>query len=145
MIEFIKNVIKSQEMCVLATSADKLPHTSLMAYVADIEVQNVYMITHRNTQKFKNLEINPFVSLLVDTRSAEVSGKRENIVALTVSGKYSQVNNDDTIVEIKETFCNRHKHLQRFVNNDDAVVFKVEIKSFQLLKGAMDSYYLQLA
>lgn len=145
MIEYIKSVIQSQEMCVLATSGDNLPHSSLMAYVADIEARNVYMITHRNTQKFKNLEINPFVSLLIDTRSVEGGGNRENIVALTVSGEYFVVKEVDEIVEIKETFCDRHKHLQQFANNDDAVVFKVQIKSLQLQKGAMDSYYLNIA
>lgn len=145
MIEFIKNVIKSQEMCVLATSAEGLPHTSLMAYVADVEVQHMYMITHRNTKKFENLEINPLVSLLIDTRSVETGESREKIVALTVSGECFLVEEDGEILGIKEAFCNRHKHLEQFANYDDAAVFKVQIKSFQLQKGAMDSYYLQLA
>ena len=68
MLSTMKNLAKEKDMCVLATASGGAPHCSLMAYVTDEDCSEIYMATQRNTQKYKNVLENPFVSLLIDTR-----------------------------------------------------------------------------
>ena len=68
MLEQMKALARDKNMCVLATIAKAKPYCSLMAYVADESCEEIYMVTHRKTQKYQNLIENPAVSLLIDTR-----------------------------------------------------------------------------
>ena len=50
MIEKMKAFVKQKDICVLATSsADALPHCSLMAYVVDEQCEDAYMATYKST------------------------------------------------------------------------------------------------
>jgi nitroimidazol reductase NimA-like FMN-containing flavoprotein (pyridoxamine 5'-phosphate oxidase superfamily) len=62
----------------------KTPYCSLMAYAVDENAIEFYMTTSRLTKKYANIENNPNVSLLIDSRETM---PRTNAQALTVSGK----------------------------------------------------------
>ena len=83
MLAEMKALAREQNTCVLATVGGQKPHCSLMAYVTDENCTEMYMVTHKNTNKYKNLIENPSVSLLIDTR--EIS-PRTKAKALTVEG-----------------------------------------------------------
>ena len=68
MLEKMKNFIKNKNICVLSTVSDNKPYCSLMAYISDASCEEIYMVTHKNTTKFRNLQKNPSVSLLIDSR-----------------------------------------------------------------------------
>jgi nitroimidazol reductase NimA-like FMN-containing flavoprotein (pyridoxamine 5'-phosphate oxidase superfamily) len=68
MLEEMKALAKEKNSCVLATIVDSKPYCSLMAYATNRSCTKIYMVTHRQTQKFQNLVANPAVSLLIDTR-----------------------------------------------------------------------------
>ena len=68
MLEKMKNIMRSQDICVLATVSEDKPHCSLMAYLTDDDCRTIYMITHKHTTKYRNLTANPSLSLLIDTR-----------------------------------------------------------------------------
>jgi nitroimidazol reductase NimA-like FMN-containing flavoprotein (pyridoxamine 5'-phosphate oxidase superfamily) len=68
MIEKMKALVKRKDICVLATVSENNPHCSLMAYVTDNDCREIYMVTNRQSTKFRNLSANPLVSLLIDTR-----------------------------------------------------------------------------
>ena len=88
MIEKIKDLIKRKDMCVLATAFDNKPHCSLMAYVTDDDCGAIYMVTGRETTKYRNISANPQVSLLIDTREEHPGDSRPKAQALTVSGVF---------------------------------------------------------
>ncbi len=91
-LDEMKSLLMDNSMCVLATSSDNRPHCSLMAYITDDQAKNIYMATLNTSRKYKNIEQNPHVSLLVDSR---VFGKSDSgagtIKALTVTGICSVV------------------------------------------------------
>src|SRR4030065_2786642 len=91
MLEKMKNIVKGNDLCVLATVSEGKPHCSLMSYISDEEGQEVYLISHKQTKKYANLMENPTVSLLIDTREEEKSQRRINIKALTVSGEFQMM------------------------------------------------------
>ncbi len=143
MIERMRELLKSGDMCVLATCAHSRPHCSLMAYIPDPGADRVYLVTLKNTQKYQNLQANSTVSLLVDTR-AEAAGHRESIQALTVSGTCTPVSEEARKEAIRTQFLSKHPHLQGLLNDPDVALLCVEIDSFLLLLGAVDSHFVKL-
>ena len=140
MLEKMKELIRSQDICVLATACDNKPHCSLMAYVTDDHCREIYMVTHRNTAKFRNATKNPSVSLLMDTRLEE-GGRRQRAQALTVTGLFERIEIPERREAIRARLLERHAHLRDFAAHPEAEVFAVKILALQLLDGITDSYY----
>ena len=141
MLEKVKELIRSQDMCVLATVAENRPHCSLMAYVTDDHCREIHMVTHRNTAKFRNAMENPSVSLLIDTRLEDEGEKRQRARALTVSGLFERIENHERREAIRARLLERHAHLRDFAAHPEAEVFAVKILAVQMLDGITDSYY----
>ncbi|MEE4242968.1 MAG: pyridoxamine 5'-phosphate oxidase family protein [Desulfopila sp.] len=137
----MKSIIRLEEMCVLATAADDIPHCSLMAYVSAEDCSRIHLITHKKTKKYSNFINNPSVSLLIDTRSSAPQGSRRNVKALTVNGTVAVVEDAATANVLRQEFITRHSHLREFAEDEDAVVVEVTIQSLQLLRGATDATY----
>lgn len=141
MLEKMKDIIKGNDLCVLATVSEGTPHCSLMSYISDEEGQEIYLISHKQTKKYANLIKNPTVSLLIDTREEEKSQRRINIKALTVSGEFQPIKDPGKRELIHKQFLDRHPHLADFLNDPGAEIFSIKIKSFQLLDGVKDAFF----
>jgi general stress protein 26 len=141
MIEKMKDIVKSNDLCVLATVSEGKPHCSLMSYISDEEGQEVYLISHKQTKKYSNLMENPTVSLLIDTREEERGQRRIYIKALTVSGEFQTIKDPMKRDFIRSEFSNRHPHLKDFLNDPGTEIFSIRIKSFQLLDGVKDAFF----
>ena len=79
MLEKMKNFVKKKNICVLSTISGNKPYCSLMAYITDETCKEVYMVTHKNTTKFNNLQKNPWVSLLIDSRETTTQIQRSGV------------------------------------------------------------------
>jgi nitroimidazol reductase NimA-like FMN-containing flavoprotein (pyridoxamine 5'-phosphate oxidase superfamily) len=141
MIEKMKEIVKANDLCVLATVSEGKPHCSLMSYISDEEGQEVYLISHKETKKYSNLMENPPVSLLIDTREGEKGQRRVNIKALTISGEFQTIKDPGKKNIIRAKFLKRHPHLADFLSDPGAEIFSIRIKSFQLLDGVKDAFY----
>jgi len=141
MLEKMKDIIKGNDLCVLATVSEGMPHCSLMSYISDEEGQEIYLISHKQTKKYANLMENPTVSLLIDTREEEKSQRRINIKALTVSGEFQPIKDPGKRELIHKQFLDRHPHLAYFLHDPGAEIFSIKIKSFQLLDGVKDAFF----
>jgi nitroimidazol reductase NimA-like FMN-containing flavoprotein (pyridoxamine 5'-phosphate oxidase superfamily) len=141
MIEKMKDIVKSNDLCVLATVSEGKPHCSLMSYISDEEGQEVYLISHKQTKKYSNLMENPTVSLLIDTREQEKGQRRVYIKALTVSGEFQTIKEPGKKDMIRAKFLERHPHLRDFIKDPRTEIFSIKIKSFQLLDGVKDAFY----
>ncbi len=139
MIEKMKALVREKDTCVLATVSEGSPHCSLMSYVTDPECRELYMVTHRQTKKYRNLMENSSVSLLIDTR--ETPGKGE-IKALTVSGVVQKIEDKAKMDLIRKALLARHPGLRVFLEDPGAEIFAVRVKSFQLLEGIQDAAYV---
>jgi nitroimidazol reductase NimA-like FMN-containing flavoprotein (pyridoxamine 5'-phosphate oxidase superfamily) len=141
MLEEMKTLIREKDVCVLATVADGEPHCSLMSYVTDDDCREFFMITHRNTKKFRNLLQNGSVSLMIDTREEDVGQERAKVRALTVSGTFQTIENREKESLFRDKLLARHPHLKEFANSNEAQIFCVRAKTFQLLLGLSDSFF----
>ena len=141
MLDQIKALAREENMCVLATDAGGRPYCSLMAYVTDEACTEVYMVTHRKTQKFQNLTKNPAVSLLIDSRK---SAARAHVRALTVEGSFRKIDDLREINRIKAMLLDAHPHLGEFIEHADPEVLRIKISAFLLFNGLNDSHYHEI-
>jgi len=144
MLEVMKNMMRAEDTCVLATVSGNEPHCSLMSYTVDEDCREIYMMTFRNTRKYENLLSNPAVSLLVDTRQEDDPADRLRTKALTVSGHFERIEKEATRLAVKKRLLERHPHLLAFAENPDTEVFIVKVKSLQLLDGITDASFVSL-
>jgi nitroimidazol reductase NimA-like FMN-containing flavoprotein (pyridoxamine 5'-phosphate oxidase superfamily) len=145
MLEKMKDLVKKNDICVLATVSKGEPHCSLMSYLSDEEGCEIYMVSHRETRKYTNLIQNPIVSLLIDTREEERGHERENLKALTAKGEFQSIGDQGKIDTIRARFLKRHPHLTDFLNDPGAEIFSIRLKSFQLLDGVKDIFIETIA
>jgi nitroimidazol reductase NimA-like FMN-containing flavoprotein (pyridoxamine 5'-phosphate oxidase superfamily) len=141
MFEKMKDIVKANDLCVLATVSEGRPHCSLMFYISDEDGREIFLISHKATKKYANLMENPKVSLLIDTREEEEGQRRINIKALTVSGEFQTINDSVKKGLIQEKFLKRHPHLVDFLSDPGAEIFSIKTKSFQLLDGVKDAFF----
>jgi len=134
----IKDLIQSNDVCVLATVSGRDPHCSLMSYAASDDCRELYMVTQANTKKYRNLTENPSVSLLVDSRRTAPHNQAK---ALTITGTIAGVADAGRKEELKRRLLVRHPHLKGFFEQSDAEVVVVKVTAFQLLDGLTDAYY----
>jgi uncharacterized pyridoxamine 5'-phosphate oxidase family protein len=112
-----------------------------MSYAATEDGREIYMVTRKNTKKFKNMDENPEVSLLIDSRELDRGGKRHMAKALTVTGVYKKVKDEVQAEEIRRRLLDRHPHLKHFIGDPQARLIIVRVKAFQLLEGIDDAYF----
>jgi general stress protein 26 len=141
MLAEMKALATRKNICVLATVAGLKPHCSLMAYVTDQNCTEIYMVTHKNTKKFKNLMENQSVSLLIDTR--EMSPRLE-AKALTVAGECAIIEDEKKRDKVRAELLAVHPHLSEFINHSEAEFLCVRIRSFLLLNGLQDAHFQSL-
>ncbi len=141
MLEKMKELVKGNDLCVLATVSEGKPHCSLMSYISDVEGHEIFLVSHKQTKKYANLMENPTVSLLIDSREEAKGQRRIYIKALTVSGEFQTINDPVKMGFIREKFLKRHPHLIDFLNDPGSEIFSIKIKSFQLLDGVKDAFF----
>ncbi len=144
MLDQMKQRAREKAICVLATVSHNKPRCSLMAYTTDSEGKEFYMVTSRETSKFRNLIDNPNVSLLIDSREDDKAPDRNRAWALTVSGRAREIVNREKQQEIGLVLLEKNPHLKELLDKDDTAVLCVEAESFLLLKGVSESYYEEL-
>jgi len=137
----MKALARERNICVLATDAGGKPYCSLMAYVTDESCREIYMVTHRNTQKYKNLMENPAVSLLIDSREKT---PRKCVQALTVEGSFHKIEDDTERTKVKKMLLNTHPHLTDFIDQANAEIFCIKVSAFLLLNGLSEAHYIKL-
>jgi nitroimidazol reductase NimA-like FMN-containing flavoprotein (pyridoxamine 5'-phosphate oxidase superfamily) len=141
MIERMEQLAREKNICVLATASDNRPHCSLMTYVTDDPCRKIYMVTLRETTKYRNLTRNPSVSILIDTREEHSGPLRPDAEALTVSGRFEEIEDRAELDAARRKLVKRHPQLRELVERPDAVIFAVKIASFLLLQGVTDAHF----
>jgi nitroimidazol reductase NimA-like FMN-containing flavoprotein (pyridoxamine 5'-phosphate oxidase superfamily) len=142
MIERMKAFLRERRTCVLATVGGEGPHCSLMSYAVSPDGTEIYLVTHRQTKKYRNLLKNSAVSLLIDAREDGTSS--ESTRALTVEGIFRKIENERTRLSIRKKFLEIHPLLKEFLDDPEAEIFTVRVVSLQLLDGIRDSSFFVL-
>jgi len=141
MLEKMKELVREKNICVLATVSDHKPYCSLMAYISDATGEEIYMVTHKNTTKFNNLQKNPWVSLLIDTRETQ---PRSNARALTIDGVFIPLLDENKKQKIRDRMLESFSHMKDFIHHPEAELIRIKINSFLLLEGLIQSHFVSI-
>lgn len=140
-LEKMKALVRKKNVCVLATVSDNKPYCSLMAYITDDACKEIYMVTHKNTTKFNNLQKNPSVSLLIDSRETQ---PRANAQALTIDGVFIPLIDEDKKQNIRDRMLESFPHMKNFLHHPESEIIRIKINSFLLLDGLTESHFMSL-
>ena len=142
MREDIRELILGNNTCVLASVSGREPHCSLMSYVASEDCREIYMVTLKDTKKYRNLLENPSVSLLIDSRERDrLVGHRSRAKALTVTGAAVRALDERRKSAIRKQLLVFHPDLHLLIDQPDAEILVVGITAVQLLDGLTDAYF----
>ncbi|MDH4203912.1 MAG: pyridoxamine 5'-phosphate oxidase family protein [Desulfobacteraceae bacterium] len=141
MLEKMKALVRKKNICVLATVSDHKPYCSLMAYITDVTCEEIYMVTHKNTTKFNNLQKNPLVSLLIDSRETQ---PRSNAQALTIGGVFIPLIDENKKQKIRDRMLESFPHMKDFIHHPESELIRIKITSFLLLDGLTESHFISL-
>lgn len=141
MLERIANLIKAAKLCVFATVGDRRPHCSLMAYLPNEACDEIYMLTGKDSHKYRNLQQNRSVSLLIDNRGENA---REKTLALTVSGRCEPVTDAEKRRKVLNQLLTAHPQLKELAESPEMEVLRIRVQSFLLLEGPTRSHYIEL-
>jgi nitroimidazol reductase NimA-like FMN-containing flavoprotein (pyridoxamine 5'-phosphate oxidase superfamily) len=141
MLEKMKALVRKKNICVLATVSGDKPYCSLMAYITDAACDEIYMVTHRNTTKFNNLQKNPSVSLLIDSRETQ---PRSNAQALTIDGVFIPLIDENKKQKIRDRMMESFPHMKDFIHHPESELIRIKINSFLLLDGLTESHFIYL-
>ena len=141
MLEKMKALVRKKDVCVLATVSDDKPYCSLMSYIADATCEEIYMVTHKNTTKFDNLQKNPWVSLLIDSRETQ---PRSNAQALTIAGVFIPLIDKNKKQKLRDRMLESFPHMKDFIHHPESELIRIKINSFLLLDGFTESHFVSL-
>ena len=114
----------------LATERRGLPYTNLIGYLLSRDFKYLYFFTPKNTMKYKNIEINPNVSIIINNRDKS-SNKKTLITAVTVIGKASILEKFDRTI-ISE-FLFYYPELTEFTKPGLNALVKIDIDKYILV------------
>jgi len=124
--ENLRELFSSQKLAVLATDMKNQPYTSLVAFVAAEDLQNIIFTTERHTNKYRNITDNPRVAFLIDNRSKEDINFQKT-TAVTALGNAVETNGEEK-EEFMVLFTTKHPHLDEFIKSKDTAIFKVTVE-----------------
>ncbi len=135
----LKKILKNSTLCVLATANGKnQPNSSLMQYQFDEDLNELHMMTSKESSKSKNIEENSSVSLLIDTREDSIHDVSK-IVALTVYGEATVAKDKNKKDEIIKILVTLYPSLEEFAKSSSCEIIIVKPTKFLLLNGVTDS------
>ncbi|GAB4329996.1 MAG: pyridoxamine 5'-phosphate oxidase family protein [Candidatus Abyssubacteria bacterium] len=128
--ELLRELLASQKLAVLATQAEGQPYASLVAFAATRDLRNLVFTTSSRTRKFANLQKNPHVAMLIDSRSNSEEDF-EHAIAATATGT-AKVEEKDR-ARLQELYLLKHPGLGEFLASPHSVLVTVEVEKYILV------------
>jgi len=134
--QLLQELFISQRFAVLATTENGQPYLSLMAFAATDDLRHLLVATYRETRKYRNLESEARVAMLVDNRTNQPSDTQKAI-AVTAMGKAHKVgaNEKERLLRI---YLAKHPHMKEFVCSLECVLIKIRVEKYLMVRHFQD-------
>ena len=127
----INEMLNSQQLGVLATCGSKYPYATIVGFAVTDDLSIILFATFRDTHKYRNMQADPHVSILMDNRSNRVEDF-SSAQALTILGTAEDVCEDEES-EFKSLYLQRHPHLREFISDPNCALMKVKVDKYILV------------
>lgn len=125
--QVLKEVIGTQYFAVLNSLGDGSPYSNLVSFAISEDLRSLVFVTDRNTRKYRNIQENKNISLLIDNRTNQPSDVSQAI-AITVIGTARE--ETENRISLQAVFLTRHPHLQQFVDNSNNAMILVTVSEY---------------
>ena len=123
----LKEIIGTQYFAVLNTLGHGLPYSNLVSFAITDDLRSLIFVTDRNTRKFRNIQENSNISLLIDNRTNQPSDI-SRAVAVTVIGTAHEERDKES--SFKDIFLAKHPHLRQFIDAPNNAIIVVTIREY---------------
>lgn len=127
----LRDLFETQRLAVLSTHKDGRAYASLVAFVVTDDLKELLFATARSTRKFGNLDANPHVAMLIDSRSNRAADFHEAI-AVTATGTAEEVP-ESALEALRERYLQKHPHLVEFVTAPTCALVRVKVDCYYLV------------
>jgi heme iron utilization protein len=134
--QMLQELFAAQRSAVLATTENGQPYLSLMAFATTSDLQYLLVATYRATRKFRNIEADPQVALLVDNRTNQPADT-EQAMAVTVLGAAKEVGATEKNRFLR-IYLAKHPHLEKFVSSPECALIKVKVERYLVVSNFQD-------
>jgi len=121
----IDRVLNSQKIAVLGTSKDGEPYSCLVGFAITDDLSELVFATMRERLKYKQMQANPRVTLMIDDRDVQNSDFNDT-TSLTVVGSAEDVKGNDR-GRYASLLLKQHPVLSEFVSAPDCAVMRVKV------------------
>jgi heme iron utilization protein len=125
--KLLREVIGTQYFAVLNTVGQGLPHSNLVSFAATDDLRSVVFVTGRNTRKYRNIQDNAQISLLIDNRTNKPSDT-SRATAITAVGTAREATDDRS--RLQAIFLARHPQLRHFVEAPDSAIMLLTVREY---------------
>lgn len=125
--ELLREVLGRQYFAVLNTLGQGLPYSNLVSFAVTDDLRALVFVTGRNTRKYRNMQENHNISLLIDSRT-NTPADTSHAVAITVVGTAREETDDKSILQ--SILLARHPQLRHFVEAPDSAIILVTVQEY---------------
>ena len=125
--ELLREIVSTQYFAVLNTIGQGLPHSNLVSFAATVDLKSLVFVTGRNTRKYRNVQDNHNVSLLIDNRTNRPSDTSQATAIAAIGIAREETDNRSLLRDI---FLARHPQLRHFVEAPDSAIMLVTIRKY---------------
>ncbi len=135
------DLLKDESLGVLATTAeDGSPYTSLVGFFAGGNLRELFFATFKDTRKYRNIQHNPRVCLLIDTRENSPEDFRD-AAALTVLGRAAPADRDE---KARNLYLSKFPHLESFLSDPGCLIIKIAVSEYILVERFQEVHKISL-
>ena len=140
--ESIRKLFKSQKLAVLATKGKVYPYNTLVGYAVTNDLRFILFATMRHTRKYENINKNPHVSMLIDSRKNYI-GDFKNAVALTVTCKAVNIKKS-LKKKYEKMYLKRFPHLDGFISDPDTSIIALKVDRYIFVQRFQEVLELEI-
>jgi nitroimidazol reductase NimA-like FMN-containing flavoprotein (pyridoxamine 5'-phosphate oxidase superfamily) len=125
--KLLREVVGTQYFAVLNTIGQGLPHSNLVSFAATDDLRSIVFVTGRHTRKYRNIQDNDEISLLIDNRTNKPSDTSRAIAITVIGTAREEIDNKSRFQAI---FLARHPQLRHFVEAPDSAIMLVTVREY---------------
>ncbi len=138
----VKQLLESQRLGVLSTQYHGHPYSSLVAFSSSDNLEEIYFATPKTTRKFRNLIHHDRVSMLIDSRSNQISDFHD-AMAVTLLGRAEEVQGFDRN-PLLDIHLVKHPYLTDFANSASCAFIVVHVTKYVLVRRFQEVFELHI-
>ena len=129
LLDRVRALLAGQRFAVLSTTEPGgQPYASLVALTCADDLRHLLFATLRATRKFRNLEAEPRVSLLIDDRGNRETDLRE-AMAVTALGRASEVSGEER-TQLETLVVAKHPGMAEFLASAGCALLRVDVDRY---------------